>query len=103
MNPIESIRELTQVIESEANYLEYNAPIELIDYLGDDWSFWKFTRELSRNHLIPSDNFKMTQDIVECVSYIKTSQEPDKFYYTLLFIGLKNRIIKERIEKLFNV
>lgn len=102
MNPIESIQELIKTIEGEPNYLEYNAKIELIEYLGDDWSFWKFTRELSKNKLVPNEDFKVTDDIVECVENIKSTENPNKFCYALLFIGLKNRILKERIEHYLN-
>lgn len=102
-NPIQGVKELTQQLENEPNYLSVKIPVELIDYLDSDWSFWMFTRELAKNNIVPSNNFKKTEDIGECIELLKGSEGEDKFLYCLQFIGLRNRLVQHKILGLLDV
>lgn len=102
-NPIQDVRELIRQLESEPNYLSVKIPVELIDYLDSDWSFWVFTRELAKNNIVPSSKFRKTEDIGECIDLLKESEGEDKFLYCLQFIGLRNRLVKHKILGLLDV
>ena len=100
---VQDVKELIQQLESEPNYLLVKIPVDLIEYLDSDWSFWVFTRMLAKNNIVPSKDFKKTDDIGECVELLRGAEEKDKFLYCLQFIGLRNRVIKHKLLGLLDV
>ena len=79
-----------------------NIPLELLEQLIDDWQFWVFTRNISVLKLYPTPNFEKSIDIIDCGNKIKSTTNVDRFYHTLEFIALKNRIVKDKLMELLD-
>ena len=97
---LDEVKKLMLIIDNDSNYMEYNVSVEVICAIEDDWSFWKFSRELLKLDILPNKNIEHIDDVISCSNKIKASQGNEKIVYTLLFIAIKNRIVRERIEGL---
>ena len=97
---IDAIKNMTEEIRNSQNLFCVKQPEKLIVDLQDDWERWSLLKKLAANNMFPTNEFKKSDSIEQCYNNVKTKQGVDAFYYTLEFIGFKNRMIQDAINDL---
>ena len=97
---VQAINDMTEEIKKSQNMFFVKQPEELITKLQDEWERWSLLKMLSADNMFPSKDFKKCDTIEQCYNNIKTKSGFDVFYYTLEFIGFKNRMIQGSINDL---